>query len=192
MPRPPAAVLLALSLVIALSACVDAGTGPSLPTSTATPTPSGTTAPTATPTEGAEPLAVSCGDLVDPDAVYAFDPNYALLDSWDPPAGGPAAEAVAAGGVACQLVRESGEGTIDLSVAQLDDAAILEKKNAAFAESTMVPTYGDEAYFEVEDGIGTAIVFQGPYWLVISAAAFAEPGEPTEIIDAALAALPAG
>lgn len=191
MPRPAAAVLLALSLVITLSACVDAGTGPILPTDTATPTPSDSTAPTTTPTEAAEPLAVTCGELVDPDAVYAFDPNYALLDSWVPAAGTPAAEAVAAGGVACQLVRESGGGTIELSVAQLDEATILEKKNAAFAESTMVPTYGDEAYFSAEGGVGTAIVFQGPYWLVISSEAFAEPGEPTEIIDAALAALPA-
>jgi hypothetical protein len=190
MPRPAAAVL-AVSLALALTACVDPGTGPSLPTGSATPTPTATTEPTTTPTPADEPLSVTCGELVDADAVYAFDPNYALLDSWDPAAGTPAAEAVAAGGVACELVRESGGGTIDLSVARLDEAALLAAKNAAFADSQMVPTYGDEAYFEVESGVGTAIVFQGPYWLVISSNAFAEPGEPTEIIDAALAALPA-
>ena len=55
----------------------------------------------------------------------------------------------------------------------------------------MVPTYGEEAYFEVENGVGTAIVFQGEYWLVIASESFAEPGEPTEIIDSALAALTA-
>lgn len=192
MPRSAAAAVLALTLALALSACVDAEEGPSLPTETsAPPTPTGTSAPTSTPTPGAEPLDVTCDELVDRDAVYAFDPNYALLDSWDPSAGSPAAEAVADGGVACQLVRESGGDTIDLSVARLSEEEIVAKKNDAFASSQMVPTYGEEAYFEVEGGVGTAIVFEGPYWLVISSAAFAEPGEPTEIIDAALAALPA-
>jgi hypothetical protein len=149
------------------------------------PTPTATPEPTATP----DPITISCRDLVDPDVVYEFDPNYALLGSWTPSAGSPAADALAAGGVTCRWVRESGEGTIDLSVARLDDDALLEKKNEAFAESQMVPTYGDEAYFEVEDGVGTAIVFEGRYWLVISSVSFAEPGEPTGIIDSALGAL---
>jgi hypothetical protein len=190
MPRPVAAVL-AVSLALALTSCVDPGTGPSLPTGSATPTPTASPTPTSTPIPGAEPLDVTCVELVDADAVYAFDPNYALLEGWEPAEGSPAADALTAGGVACQLVRESGGGTIDLSVARLDETALLAAKNAAFADSQMVPTYGDEAYFEVESGVGTAIVFQGPYWLVISSNAFAEPGEPTEIIDAALAALPA-
>jgi hypothetical protein len=193
MPRSAAVTaVLAVTIALALAGCVDAGTAPSVPTGTSTPAPTPTTGPTTTPTPVDEPLAVSCGELVDADAVYAFDPNYALLDSWDPAAGTPAAEAVAAGGVACQLVRESGGGTIDLSVASLGEDELTAKKNAAFAESTMVPTYGDEAYFSVDGGVGTAIVFDGPYWLVISSESFAEPGEPTEIIDAALAALPAG
>jgi hypothetical protein len=190
MPRSVAAVL-AVSIALTLTACVDGGPAPVIPTETSAPTPTGTPTPTPTPTPGAEPLDVTCADIVDPDAVYAFDPNYALLDSWDPPAGSTAAEAVADGGVACQLVRESGGGTIDLSVARLSEQEIVAKKNEAFTTSQMVPTYGDEAYFEVEGGSGTAIVFQGRYWLVISSPAFAEPGEPTQIIDAALAALPA-
>jgi hypothetical protein len=190
MPRV-APALLAAAVVLVLSACVDAGSGPTLPgeSPSPAPTPTTTSEPTAAPTEGADPLDVDCADLVDADAVYAFDPNFVLRDSWSPAAGSPAEEALAAGGVACQLVRETGGGTIDLSVARLTAAEITAKKNEAFAESTMVPTYGEEAYFEVADGIGTAIVFQGDDWLVISSSAFAEPGEPTEIIDAALAAL---
>lgn len=188
----PTAVLLAVAATMLLAGCVDEGPAPVLPTDTAAPAPTETTGPTPEPTEEpVEPIEISCADLVDPDAVYAFDPNYALLGSWAPPAGSPAAEAVAAGGVACQWVRESGSGTIDLSVARLDEADLVAKKNEAFAESQMVPTYGDEAYFEVENGIGTAIVFQGRFWLVISSASFAEPGEPTEIIDSALGALAA-
>jgi hypothetical protein len=56
--------------------------------------------------------------------------------------------------------------------------------------AAMVPTYGDEAYFEVEDGVGTAIVFQGRFRLVVSSESFLEPGEPTGIVESALAALP--
>jgi len=191
MPRFTVPAVLAVSIVLALSACVETGDQPTLPTGSPTPAPTATSAPTTIPTPVDEPLAVTCGELVDADAVYAFDPNYALLDSWDPAPGTDAAEAVDRGGVACQLVRESGGGTIDLSVAELSAEDLTAAKNAAFASSQMVPTYGDEAYFEVEGGVGTAIVFQGPYRLVISSVAFAEPGEPTEIIDAALAALPA-
>lgn len=188
----PAAVLLAVVATALLTGCVDQGAAPVLPTDTASPAATQTTEPTAEPTEDpVEPIEIGCADLVDPDAVYAFDPNYALLGSWVPAAGSAAAEAVAAGGVACQWVRESGSGTIDLSVARLDETDLVAKKNEAFAESQMVPTYGEEAYFEVEGGVGTAIVFQGPFWLVISSVGFAEPGEPTEIIDSALAALAA-
>ena len=53
----------------------------------------------------------------------------------------------------------------------------------------MVPTYGDEAYFSVTGGIGTAIVFQDDYWLVATSIDFAEPGDPSDLIDAALAQL---
>jgi hypothetical protein len=183
-------VLGAAAVLVALAGCVDQGSGPTLPTESPTPTASTPTpTPTASATAEPDPLTISCRDLVSPDAVYEFDPNYALLDSWTPPGGSPAAEALAAGGVACHWVRESGGGTIDLSVARLSDDAILAKKNEAFAESQMVPTYGDEAYFEVENGVGTAIVFEGRYWLVISSVSFAEPGEPTGIIESALGSL---
>ena len=190
--RRTAAALVAASVVVALSACVDAGTRPSLPTDAGTPSPGLPTAPvtpTTTPTAGAEPLDIPCDELVDPQAIYDFDPNFALIGSYNPPAGSAADEALAAGGVACSWVRESGGTTIEVSAARLSDQEITDKKNAAFASSQMVPTYGEEAYFEVEGGVGTAIVFQGSFWLVVSSPAFAEPGEPTGIIDSALAAL---
>ncbi|WP_395639455.1 hypothetical protein [Pseudolysinimonas sp.] len=188
----PAAALLAAAVLLALTGCVDAGSAPQLPTDEVTPTPGLPTAPvtpTTTPTAGADPLGIPCDELVDPDAVYAFDPNFALIGGYNPPAGSAAEEALAAGGVACQWVRESGGITMEVSVARLSDEEIVDRKNAAFASSQMVPTYGDEAYFEVDGGVGTAIVFQGDYWVVVTSPAFAEPGEPTEIIESVLAAL---
>jgi hypothetical protein len=181
------ASLVAAATLLTLAACVDAPEQPVLPTPTTTPT--ATVGPEPTPTNGAQPLEVECAELVDPDTMYSFDPNYALVGSFDPEPGSLAADQVAAGGVACQWVRESGGGTIDLSVAAFTEEQITELKNEAFAESEMVPTYGDEAYFEVEGDVGTAIVFQGRYRLVITSAAFFEPGEPTAIIESALAAL---
>jgi hypothetical protein len=183
-----AAVLLALCVAATLSGCVDEPGTPTPPPS-ATPSETVDPSPSSTPTAAPEVLDISCADLVDPDAVYEFNPNLALLGEWTPDPGTAAADAVDAGGVACRWVFESGGGTMDVSVARLPEERILELKNEAFASSQMVPTYGEEAYFEVEGGVGTAIVFQDRFWMVVSSAVFTEPGEPTGIIESALAAL---
>jgi hypothetical protein len=184
------AVVVTASAIALLTGCVDApATDPTTaPTETSTPTPSVTPGPTQEPSADSTPIDVACGDLVDPDAVYTFNPTLALLGEWTPDPGSAAAAALAADGVACRWVLESGGGTMDLSVAHLDEARLEQLKNAAFAAAEMVPTYGEEAYFD--PATGTATVFQGPYWLVVTSRMFAEPGEPTEIIESAFAALP--
>jgi hypothetical protein len=183
------ASVVAAAALLALTACVDAPEQPVLPNPTSTPTATSSDGPEPAPTSGAQPLGIACADLVDLDTMYAFDPNYALVGEFTPQPGSLAADQVAAGGVSCQWVRESGGATIDLSVAEFTDDQIAELKTEAFAESQMVSTYGEEAYFEVEGDIGTAIVFQGRYRLVISSVAFFEPGEPAAIIESALGAL---
>jgi hypothetical protein len=122
--------------------------------------------------------------------MYAFNPNFSLVDGWEPEAGSPGAQAVDLDGIACRWLNQTGGDTIDVSAASLDDASLEELKNAAVTESTMVPTYGEEAYFSVTGGVGTAIVFDRSYWLVASSDYFFEPGDATEIIEAALDALP--
>jgi hypothetical protein len=184
------AAALTAAAALTLTACVDAPAPRPEPTESASPTPTVTEDPTSAPTEEPSALDIACADLVDPDAVYAFDPNYALIGAWEPDAGTPAAEALADGGVICRWVRESGVGTIDLSVARYAEADLEALKNEAFASSQMVPTYGSEGYFEIAGGFGTAIVFPGEYRLVISSESFAEPGEPAEIIASAIDALP--
>lgn len=192
-PRRLLAPLVAAVTLAALAACVETPPQPGMPSPSASPTGTAIPEPEPEPTATAapEPLDIACADLVDADTMYAFDPNYALLGSVEPEPGSLAADDVAAGGLACQWVRESGGGTIDLSVAAYSEARIDELKNEAFASSTMVPTYGDEAYFEVDGGVGTAIVFQGRHRLVVSSEAFFEPGEPTAIVEAALGTLAA-
>lgn len=189
--RRATASLVVAATLLTLAACVEAPEQPELPDSSATPTTTPSAEPQPGTTDAPDALDIECADLVDLDTMYAFDPNYALLGSFDPDSGSLAADDVAAGGVACQWVRESGGSTIDLSVAAYSATQLDDLKNAAFAESQMVPTYGEEAYFEVDGGVGTAIVFQGRFRLVVSSEAFFEPGEPTGIIESALAALAA-
>jgi hypothetical protein len=184
-PLPAVAVAAAL----ALAGCVEAAPEPT-PTA-AIPTPSGSATPTPTPTNPAtEPqgdLEIACAELVDADAMYAFDPNFALIGPFQPGPDSAGERALDAGGVVCRWVRESGGISIDLVVASFGEQELTALKDEAFASSEMVPTYGEEAYFD--PATGTATVFQGSYWLVITSPAFVEPGEPTPIIEAALDAL---
>jgi len=135
------------------------------------------------------PITIGCNTLITPDDIYAFNPNFALISNWTPKAGSAAATAKSEQGIACRWQNQTSGDTIDISAAHLDAASIEALKNAAVEKSTMVPTYGDEAYFSVSGGVGTAIVFQGTYWLVASSVEFAEPGDPADLITAALSAL---
>lgn len=175
----------------ALSGCVPAPTPTSSGTASATPSGSTSASPTPSPTASTAsiPMTVDCNTLITPDDIYAFNPNFALISNWTPKSGSAAATAKSEQGIACRWQNQTSGDTIDVSVAHLDAASIEALKNAAVEKSTMVPTYGDEAYFSVSGGVGTAIVFQGTYWLVASSVEFAEPGDPADLITAALSAL---
>ena len=154
-----------------------------------TPTPSNPPVPTATPS--ATPVSVACGKLIDPQTMYDFNPNFGLIDSWTPAAGSPAAVAKSDKGVACRWLNQTSGDLIDLSVASLDAASIESLKNQTVGASTMVPTYSgaDEGYFSVANGIGTAVVFDRSYWIVLTSTFFAEPGDPSDLVASVLAAL---
>jgi hypothetical protein len=185
---PMALGVLALAM---LSACVptpgsstsDTPSASQSDTPTATPTPSATASATSTP------ITIDCNTLITPDDVYAFNPNFGLITSWTPKSGSAAATAKSEQGIACRWQNQTSGDTIDVSAAHLDAATIESLKNDAVEKSTMVPTYGDEAYFSVSGGVGTAIVFQDDYWLVATSVDFLEPGDPADLINAALSAL---
>jgi hypothetical protein len=189
-PRPlvllpaTAAILVALLVGCAPTSAADPSSPPSTPPSTPSAEPSEPTKPSAVP------IDADCATLVSPDTMYAYNPNFGLVDGWQPESGSAGAGAVALEGVACRWLNQTSSDTIDLSVANLDGESIEALKNEAVTESTMVPTYGDEAYFEVADGVGTAIVFDRSYWLVVSSVYFFEPGDATELVESALSALP--
>ena len=162
---------------------------------TDTPTASSSDTPTASPTPSptasvvSTPITIGCNTLITPEDIYAFNPNFGLINSWTPKSGSAAATAKSEQGIACRWSNQTSGDTIDVSVAHLDGATIESLKNDAVEKSTMVPTYGDEAYFSVSGGVGTAIVFQGDFWLVATSVDFAEPGDPADLITAALGAL---
>jgi hypothetical protein len=170
------------------SASASAGTSSS-PSASASASVGVTASATPKPTASATPITIACGTLVSADTMYAFNPNFGLLTSWTPTVGSAAATAKSESGIACRWSNQTSGDTIDISVAHLDAASIENLKNEAVSQAKLVPTYGDEAYFSTSGGIGTAEVFQGNYWLVAASVDFAEPGDPADLIDAALGAL---
>lgn len=185
---PLAIAALALA---ALSGCVPtpSPTASGTPSSSPSDTPSASPTPSPTASVVSTPITIGCNTLVTPDDMYAFNPNFGLLTKWTPKSGSAAATATSEQGIACRWQNQTSGDTIDISVAHLDKASIESLKNAAVEKSTMVPTYGDEAYFSTSGGVGTAIVFQGDYWLVATSVDFLEPGDPSDLITAALGAL---
>lgn len=151
--------------------------------------PSGEPAPTLTAQPVGETIDVTCDELVSPDTIYDFNPNFVAVD-FEPADGSVAASALEYSGIACRWQNQTSGDSIDLSVASLDDDTITALKNAAFEDSEMVPTYGEEAYFGVNGQVGSAQVFQGRYWIVAESPAFFEPGDATVIVESAIAALP--
>jgi hypothetical protein len=183
---PVAIAALAIAL---LSGCTPEGgpDDPVDPSATSTPTTEPTTEPTDLPV--GVPVGVTCDELVSADTLYVYNPNFGAIDDFTPDDGTAAASALTYQGVACRWQNQTSGDTIDVSVAQLDEDTLTALKNAAFEDSEMVPTYGEEAYFAVDSGIGTAQVFQGPFWIVAESAVFFEPGDATELIQSVLAAL---
>lgn len=152
--------------------------------------PTGQPAPTLTAQPTGTPIEQDCDELISADTIYAFNPNFTLLASYEPASGSAGASAVGYDGLACRWQNGTSGDNIDLAVAQLDVASLTALKNAAFADSEMVPTYGEEAYFSVGgNGVGTAIVFQGKYWIVLESPAFFEPGDATDLVDSVIAGL---
>lgn len=182
----PAIAILALA-VLAGCAPADDGSGPE----PAPPTEAPTTGPATDPADQpvGTPVDATCEQLVSADTLYVYNPNFGAIDDFVPAAGSAAASALEYRGVACRWQNQTNGQNIDVSVAQLDDETLTALKNTAFADSEMVPTYGEEAYFGVEGSIGTAQVFQGPYWVVAESGVFFEPGDATEIVQSVLAGL---
>jgi hypothetical protein len=188
--------LVAATAMLVLAGCTPTPSPtPSHSESHVTPPPAHepSTSPVPTPTASvvATPVGATCAQLISPDTIYAFNPNFVPISSWKPSAGTAAAQAREYKGVACRWQNETSNDVIDLSVANLDAATIESLKNQAVDKSTLVPTYegADEGYFSEGSGTGTAIVFVKGFWIVLTSQQFAEPGDPADLVASVLAAL---
>ena len=199
MPTSVSRVLVSLAiagvLATAVSACAtESDASPAKPSASATPKPTETPEPTETqtPVTVGTPVTIDCNTLVSPDAIYAFNPNFGLSDSYKPAAGSEPATIVEAKGLACQWVNQTSGEIVQVAVANLPADKITALKNNYVMNSNSVPTYGVEGYFEApaaEGGVGTAEAFSGTFWISASSDAFYEPGDAQPIIEAALAGI---
>jgi hypothetical protein len=175
--------------VVTLSGCTLTGNGgPSNP-----PTPSETAKRTPAPTKTADaegtPITIGCNELVSPQAMYAYNPNFSLVADFVPASGTPAADIVDLHGLACEWENQSSGEKIDVAVANLSDQRLEALKNQLVTTSNSVPTYEVEGYFEMNGPTGEANAFDDPYWIVASSATFFEPGDAQPIVAAAINAL---
>ena len=199
MPSSVSRILVSLALAgvvaTAVSACAsETDASPSEPTASATPTATETPEPTATqaPVTVGTPVTIDCNTLVTPDAIYAFNPNFGLSESYKPAAGTEAATIVEAKGLACQWVNQTSGQIVQVAVADLPADKITALKNNYVMNSNSVPTYGVEGYFEApatEGDVGVAEAFTGTYWISATSDTFLEPGDAQPIVEAALAGL---
>jgi hypothetical protein len=184
---PLAAGAIALTLLAGCTPTGGEGDPTSAPTDGSGETPAPTTEPTDQP--GSTPVDATCDQLVSSDTLYVYNPNFGPIDDFVPQTGSAGASALAHDGVACRWQNQTNGQNIDVSVAQLGDDELTALKNTAYADSEMVPTYGDEAYFSNDGTVGVAQVFQGSFWIVAESPVFFEPGDATEIIQSVIAAL---
>ncbi|PJJ61608.1 iron ABC transporter ATP-binding protein [Compostimonas suwonensis] len=187
-----------VAVLATLAACTSDPVSTVKPTKVASETPAAdpSETPTTTPTPTEDPgipVTIACDQLLTPDDVYAFNPNFGTQPDYAPAEGSSAAEIVAAQGLSCGWLNQTSGDTISASVGQFGDPHLESLKNTMVMESKPVPTYGDpatiEGYFEVENGVGQANVFSGPYWISMSSTFFVEPGDAQPLVAAALANL---
>lgn len=179
----------------ALAACVPSADQP-VPTASATassPRPTATPTPTPTPTPtasaGVIPYSAPCDQLLTPDTIYAFDPNFALLGSFDPAPGSLAAEVQAAGGTLCRWVHSTNSVTVDVAVAELSPEASAAKVAALNAAGLSVADFGPNGFFGVDGGTGQAQVLPSSYWVTLVSPVFGAPGDVAPLLSSLTASL---
>lgn len=150
------------------------------PSPTATPAPE----PSATPTAIPEviPYSMACDQVLTPDEVYAFDPNFALLGPFDPAPGSLAAEVKAAGGTLCRWIHSTSSVTVDVAIADLPADASEARIAALDAAGLSVEDFGPNGFFSVDGNAGQAQAFPGHYWVTLVSPVFSAPGDAANLM----------
>lgn len=191
------AAAIAIAAVAALAGCTPTPTSPTTPTSSASTAPTGSASPSAsaTPTDPPTPVTLSCDQLVTPDQMYAFNPNFGATADYKPTSGTPQKQVADWKGTACAWQNQTSGEIIQIAVAKPPASQLESLKNSAITVSQPVPTYGTppiEGYFKAGTGdkAGQAQIFSGPYWIVAESTAFFEPGDAAQLMTNVLGNLP--
>lgn len=134
-------------------------------------------------------MTQTCEELVTPNELFEFNQNFGPQPEYEAEPGSLAARVVELRGVACGWSNQTSNETIEIAVAHLPTSDITDLKNDLVLKSTAIPTYGDEAYFDSDSGVGTAQVFSGDYWIVARSVTFYEPGDATTLVEDVIQAL---
>ena len=147
-----------------------------LATPSAVPTPSDTTSSTAIPTPTVTPtnraFVENCGILITPDQLYAYNPNFVVDPTYSPKSGTVASAVKAQSGQTCGWINESSGDILEVGVAAPTPSALAAARAAA-ATGAPIAAYGEQGYFGVKAGIGSAQIFMGSLWLIVSSPEFA-------------------
>ncbi|WP_437582311.1 hypothetical protein ACSAGD_08585 [Paramicrobacterium sp. CJ85] len=149
-----------------------------------------TAAPPTTNPDAGEDVGLACDEAITLQQMYDYNSNISLLGEYTP--GGKTLQGKVASfkGLTCQWSNNTSGRTIDLGIAKLDSESLDALANEAVNSSNSVPTYGEEGYFIVESGVGTAQIFTDSYWVVLSSKDFTEPGAVEPLAKAVLGNLP--
>ncbi|WP_207453122.1 iron ABC transporter ATP-binding protein [Desertivibrio insolitus] len=202
-PRPLSALAASAVAIVLLAGCTSPqSAAPAVtaepaetPAASASAAPSADPAasPSAAPTPEREPIPfnVACDSLLTAQQIYDFNPNFGTNPDYSPAADSLAQDVVENNaGTACSWLNQTSGETIDIAVAAMPAETSEEYKNALVMNSNFVPTYGDEAYFEIDgSGAGVAQVFSGEYYIAAQSTVFYEPGDAEPLIDAVIANL---
>ena len=197
-PRAAVAVAIAALSIASLAGCVGGPAPTPSPTRSApvaqspsmTPTPTSTRAPTTPPpTAAPTPVSIGCNQLVSPQAIYDFNPNFGLQSNYTPAAGSEAATIVSKKGVACSWLNQTSRDTIEVAVANLPAADIARLGSALNSSSKPVTSFGGSGYFTVVKDTGVAEAFSGSFWIVARSTYFSEAADAAEIVNTAIKSL---
>ena len=158
------------------------------PTESATPS----ATPSPTPTPAGTTVTLDCDEVLTPDDVYAFNPNYGTAPDYSPEPGSNVATAVEYDGLACAIMNQTSGDIISIGIAAPNEVLRNQMYDAAVAQSQPVPTYGDapavEGFFSQANG--EAQIFTDTYWVTMQSVDFIEPGDSQGLMAAVISHLP--
>jgi hypothetical protein len=139
--------------------------------STASPTTGGSPSPVASAPPGGTKFAENCSILLSAAQVYAYNPNYVADAAYTPKAGTIPAQIAAKLGQTCGWINETSSAELAIGIAAPGASALAAAKSAA-ATGTPISASGENGYFAVVGGVGSAQFFFGSLWMDVSSSEF--------------------